>query len=192
LPVHSLARQTDCLPSEDAYHAEIAPTAAEGRWSRSPQTMEALKERAKARGLWNLFLSRKAGYKEGVDLTNVEVWDPLHSRRCGRGTVERPWRTSRRARLTVDCAAPTPVLPDECRSQYAVMAEMSVPLPSAAAVLLQRADDDPGRALNPSRNCSMGRSILIAPQATNCSAPDTGALTSPDPKQTSPSHKLPG
>jgi hypothetical protein len=84
LPVHSLARQTDCLPSEDAYHAEIAPTAAEGRWSRSPQTMEALKERAKARGLWNLFLSRKAGYKEGVDLTNVEVWDPLHSRRCGR------------------------------------------------------------------------------------------------------------
>lgn len=35
--------------------------------------MEALKERARARGLWNLFLSRKAGYKEGVDLTNVEV-----------------------------------------------------------------------------------------------------------------------
>lgn len=38
--------------------------------------MEALKERAKARGLWNLFLSRKAGYKEGVNLTNVEVSFP--------------------------------------------------------------------------------------------------------------------
>lgn len=34
--------------------------------------MEELKQIAKSRGLWNLFLS-KATYKEGVGLTNLEV-----------------------------------------------------------------------------------------------------------------------
>lgn len=68
--------QTDCIPSEETYDAQvngIKGTASQGRWCTIPDVMGQLKRRAKEKGLWNLFLSRKAGYKEGVDLTNLEV-----------------------------------------------------------------------------------------------------------------------
>jgi hypothetical protein len=34
--------------------------------------MEELKKKAKSRGLWNLWMSKRS-YPEGVDLTNLEV-----------------------------------------------------------------------------------------------------------------------
>ncbi|CDZ96372.1 acyl-dehydrogenase nm domain-like protein [Phaffia rhodozyma] len=90
----------ECIPREHLYHAQLPETTALGRWKTVIPVMEELKEKAKARGLWNLFLS-KASYKEGVALTNLE---------------------------------------------YAVMCEI------------------------------MGRSPHLAPQATNCAAPDTGNM----------------
>ena len=62
-------------PAEDAYHAEIeANTAAGKRWTPLA-TIENLKPKAQAAGLWNLFLpvdsAHASGYK-GAGLTNQE------------------------------------------------------------------------------------------------------------------------
>jgi len=62
-------------PSEGAYHAELeANTAAGKRWS-ALKTIEDLKPKAQAAGLWNLFLpvdtAEASGYK-GAGLTNQE------------------------------------------------------------------------------------------------------------------------
>ena len=62
-------------PAEGAYHAEIeANTAAGKRWTPL-QTIEQLKPKAQAAGLWNLFLpvdSAAASGYEGAGLTNQE------------------------------------------------------------------------------------------------------------------------
>jgi acyl-CoA dehydrogenase len=83
-------------PAEDAFFRQRAEM--EDRWS-SPAIVEELKEAARARGLWNLFLPRTHEY--GAGLTNV---------------------------------------------QYAPLAEIT------------------------------GRAVWLAPEALNCSAPDTGNM----------------
>ena len=56
-------------PAEDAYHAEIAANTAAGkRWSPI-QVIEQLKPKARAQGLWNLFLPES---EYGAGLTNQE------------------------------------------------------------------------------------------------------------------------
>ncbi|CAE6428922.1 unnamed protein product [Rhizoctonia solani] len=63
--------QNECLPAEKIFHAQIS-TDPKLRWTTIPPIIEELKAKAKARGLWNLFLS-KAHYPDvGVPLTNVE------------------------------------------------------------------------------------------------------------------------
>jgi len=92
--------ENECIPAEDTFHAQVSTDPAK-RWKSVPPIMEELKQKAKARGLWNLFLSKKHYPKHGVPLTNLE---------------------------------------------YGVMCEI------------------------------LGRSATIAPQACNCSAPDTGNM----------------
>ncbi|GHJ87300.1 hypothetical protein NliqN6_3702 [Naganishia liquefaciens] len=93
--------KNECLPAEHLYHAQIPEHPFEKRWATVVPVMEDLKKKAKARGLWNLFLSKQHYPEHGVDLTNLE---------------------------------------------YAVFCEI------------------------------MGHAPLVAPQATNCAAPDTGNM----------------
>ncbi|MCF8156686.1 MAG: acyl-CoA dehydrogenase family protein, partial [Rhodoferax sp.] len=62
-------------PSEGAYHTEIAANTAAGKRWTPLQTIENLKPKAQAAGLWNLFLpvdSAQASGYEGAGLTNQE------------------------------------------------------------------------------------------------------------------------
>ena len=62
-------------PSEAAYHAEIAANTAAGKRWTPLQTIEKLKPKAQAAGLWNLFLpvdSAQASGYHGAGLTNQE------------------------------------------------------------------------------------------------------------------------
>ena len=62
-------------PAEAAYHAEIAANTAAGKRWTPLQTIEKLKPKAQAAGLWNLFLpvdSAKASGYHGAGLTNQE------------------------------------------------------------------------------------------------------------------------
>ena len=62
-------------PDEAAYHAEIEDNTAAGRRWTPLQTIETLKVKARAAGLWNLFLpvdSAAASGYEGAGLTNQE------------------------------------------------------------------------------------------------------------------------
>ncbi|MEO7107037.1 MAG: acyl-CoA dehydrogenase family protein, partial [Rhodoferax sp.] len=62
-------------PAEAAYHAEIAANTAAGKRWTPLQTIENLKPKAKAAGLWNLFLpvdSAQASGYHGAGLTNQE------------------------------------------------------------------------------------------------------------------------
>ena len=90
------------MPAESTFHEQVSTDPAK-RWKSYPIVMEQLKEKAKALGLWNLFLSKEHYPDVGVPLTNLE---------------------------------------------YSVMAEI------------------------------MGRCPRIAPEACNCSAPDTGNMGS--------------
>ncbi len=62
-------------PAEDAYHAEIEANSAAGKRWTPLQTIEQLKPKAQAAGLWNLFLpvdsAHASGYS-GAGLTNQE------------------------------------------------------------------------------------------------------------------------
>ncbi|KAJ3028759.1 UNVERIFIED_CONTAM: hypothetical protein HDU68_000957 [Siphonaria sp. JEL0065] len=89
----------ECIPAEKLYHHQLAPIGHPDRWKVIPPVIETLKARAKALGLWNLFLPPAYG-KYSPGFTNLE---------------------------------------------YAVLCEL------------------------------MGRSLL-APEATNCGAPDTGNM----------------
>ncbi|KAJ2799083.1 hypothetical protein H4R20_004571 [Coemansia guatemalensis] len=89
--------EDECIPAEAEYQRELGEGAQ--RWKTVPQVIERLKARARALGLWNLFLPKE--YAEGAGLSNYE---------------------------------------------YAVLCEV------------------------------MGRSPAIAPEACNCSAPDTGNM----------------
>ena len=62
-------------PAEGAYHAEIAANTAAGKRWTPLKTIEDLKPKAQASGLWNLFLpvdSAQASGYEGAGLTNQE------------------------------------------------------------------------------------------------------------------------
>ena len=62
-------------PAEGAYHAEIAANTAAGKRWTPLKTIEDLKPKAQAAGLWNLFLpvdSAQASGYEGAGLTNQE------------------------------------------------------------------------------------------------------------------------
>ncbi|KAJ2448759.1 hypothetical protein EV183_005275 [Coemansia sp. RSA 2336] len=89
--------ENECIPAEEEYKQALGEGAE--RWTKVPPVMERLKKRARALGLWNLFLPKE--YEEGAGLSNYE---------------------------------------------YAVLCE------------------------------TMGRSPAIAPEACNCSAPDTGNM----------------
>jgi acyl-CoA dehydrogenase len=56
----------EVMPAEKLYEAQMPSD----RWSSIPLVIEDLKQKAKALGLWNLFLHK--GYKEGPGLTNLE------------------------------------------------------------------------------------------------------------------------
>jgi len=58
----------ECIPADSLYSAQLGQ--GEARWSLPP-IMEDLKTKAKALGLWNMFLA-KGHYKEGAGFTNLE------------------------------------------------------------------------------------------------------------------------
>ncbi|KAI9340652.1 acyl-CoA dehydrogenase/oxidase [Zopfochytrium polystomum] len=60
----------ECIPAEPIYHSQLGKVGTEERWKNIPPIMEHLKSRAKALGLWNLFLPFY--YPEGPGLTNLE------------------------------------------------------------------------------------------------------------------------
>lgn len=57
--------ETECIPAEPIYRAQVA----KDRW-RNPPIMEELRKKAKARGLWNMFLPNH--FEESPGLTNLE------------------------------------------------------------------------------------------------------------------------
>lgn len=62
--------QEKCIPA-DAVFAQMLGKTAEERFSAHPQILEDLKEEARRRGLWNLFLP-KGHYAEGAGYSNLE------------------------------------------------------------------------------------------------------------------------
>src|SRR5689334_75613 len=56
-------------PAEPAFHAEVAANRAAGDPWKPTQVVESLKEKARAQGLWNLFLPES---ELGAGLTNLE------------------------------------------------------------------------------------------------------------------------
>lgn len=61
--------QDECLPSDEVFTKQISDDPAR-RWKSYPPIIDSLKAKARAQGLWNLFLH--SHYKEGSGLTNVE------------------------------------------------------------------------------------------------------------------------
>lgn len=60
--------EEECIPADKIYHAQIKT--GNDRWNYVPPIIEELKSKAKARGLWNLFLP--SYYSEGAGFTNLE------------------------------------------------------------------------------------------------------------------------
>ncbi|WVQ75974.1 hypothetical protein IAR50_005610 [Cryptococcus sp. DSM 104548] len=67
--------ENDVIPSESLYHSQI-PDDPATRWQAVPQALEDLKAKAKAKGLWNLWLSggdfQGMAGGQGGGLTNLE------------------------------------------------------------------------------------------------------------------------
>lgn len=61
----------ECMPAEKLFHAQISTDPAT-RWKKIPEVLEQLKKKAKAQGLWNLFLSAKHYPDVGSPLSNLE------------------------------------------------------------------------------------------------------------------------
>ena len=59
--------EQDCIPSEHIFHDQIEE--GENRWNSYPEVINELKEKAKSKGLWNLFLPES---EFGAGLTNYE------------------------------------------------------------------------------------------------------------------------
>ncbi|KAF3923700.1 hypothetical protein ABW20_dc0102841 [Dactylellina cionopaga] len=62
--------ETECIPADAVYEAQISEDPAL-RWKSYPPIIDELKKKARAQGLWNLFLS-KTHYSEGAGFTNLE------------------------------------------------------------------------------------------------------------------------
>lgn len=68
--VHKFVHE-ECIPADALYISQM-PSDPEERFHKFyPPILDTLKAKARALGLWNLFLSKRH-YAEGVDLTNVE------------------------------------------------------------------------------------------------------------------------
>jgi acyl-CoA dehydrogenase len=79
-------QEQEIAPREEPYLRELL--AAEDPWSSVPQALGELKRKARAEGLWNLFLgpgAQVAGTGYGAELTNVE-YAPL-AERMGRSLI---------------------------------------------------------------------------------------------------------
>lgn len=61
----------EVMPAAELYEAQISTDPVK-RWQVVPPVIEELKKKAKAKGLWNLFLSKKHYPKHGVPLSNLE------------------------------------------------------------------------------------------------------------------------
>ena len=59
--------EQDCIPSEHIFHDQIEE--GENRWNSYPSVINELKDKAKSKGLWNLFLPES---EFGAGLTNYE------------------------------------------------------------------------------------------------------------------------
>ena len=59
--------EQDCIPSEHIFHDQIEE--GENRWNSYPEVINELKDKAKSKGLWNLFLPES---EFGAGLTNYE------------------------------------------------------------------------------------------------------------------------
>lgn len=59
----------ECLPADPVYASQLGEGAQ--RWGGHPSVIDALKEKAKKLGLWNMFLA-KGHYKEGAGFSNLE------------------------------------------------------------------------------------------------------------------------
>ena len=59
--------EQDCIPSEHTFHDQIEE--GENRWNSYPEVINELKDTAKSKGLWNLFLPES---EFGAGLTNYE------------------------------------------------------------------------------------------------------------------------
>ncbi|KAI8973950.1 acyl-CoA dehydrogenase/oxidase [Pilobolus umbonatus] len=60
--------ENECIPAEKTYQLQLGQN--ENRWKVIPAVLEELKVKARALGLWNLFLGKD--YPEGAGLTNLE------------------------------------------------------------------------------------------------------------------------
>lgn len=69
------AAQEEILPATRIAHAQL-PTDPEARWKTVIPIVAELKVKAKALGLWNLFLSKSHYPEHGVPLSNLEVCLP--------------------------------------------------------------------------------------------------------------------
>ncbi|PUU83331.1 acyl-CoA dehydrogenase/oxidase [Tuber borchii] len=63
--------ETECIPADAIFDAQQPTDPAKRFLNTYPAIIDTLKARARAQGLWNLFLSQKH-YPEGVPLTNLE------------------------------------------------------------------------------------------------------------------------
>ncbi len=59
--------EKECIPSEDIFNEQIGE--GENRWNSYPEVINELKDKAKSKGLWNLFLPES---EFGAGLTNYE------------------------------------------------------------------------------------------------------------------------
>ncbi|KAF3085436.1 hypothetical protein TWF569_009333 [Orbilia oligospora] len=62
--------ETECIPADEVYEAQVSKEPSL-RWKSYPPIIDELKKKARAQGLWNLFLS-KTHYSQGAGFTNLE------------------------------------------------------------------------------------------------------------------------
>ncbi|KAL8419210.1 hypothetical protein RB594_002429 [Gaeumannomyces avenae] len=84
--------EEECLPADPVFEAQLGK--GDDRWKSHPAVVDDLKKRARALGLWNMFLP-KGHYKESPGFTNLEYG--LMAEWLGRSRV---------ASEAVNCAAP--------------------------------------------------------------------------------------
>ncbi|KAF2446649.1 acyl-CoA dehydrogenase NM domain-like protein [Karstenula rhodostoma CBS 690.94] len=85
--------EQECIPHDEVYMRQIGETTQQ-RFSSHPSVVEDLKKKAKALGLWNMFLPRNH-FKEGAGFSNLEY-----------GLMAEYLGKSRTASEATNCAAP--------------------------------------------------------------------------------------